>query len=211
MDIDRRKINAYCEAHSTPPIPVLQELERETHLKTLSPQMISGPVQGKLLYFLSSLLQAKSILEIGTFTGYAAISLASGMHPEGRLHTIEVNTELETIIRKYIDKAGLQKQIQLHMGDAKEIIPTIEGNFDMILIDAGKKDNAYYYDQLIDRLSPGGLLIADNVLWDGKVARGETDKVTLMIDAFNKKIQSDDRVENLILPIRDGIIIVRKL
>jgi len=212
MEVNSRKINAYCVAHSClPDSNLLNELERETYLTTLSPQMISGPIQGQLLYFLSSMLKAKSILEIGTFTGYAAICLARGMDEDGVLHTIEVNEELEQLIRKYIRKADLESQIQLYMGDAKAVIPTIEGDFDIILIDAAKKDNTYYYDLLIDRLKPGGFLIADNVLWDGKVARGENDKVTKMIDAFNKKIQADIRVENLILPIRDGIILVRKL
>ncbi len=211
MEIKQRKLNAYTEAHSSPPDSVLLELERETNFKALSPQMISGPIQGQLLYFLSSMLQPKSILEVGTFTGYATICLARGLAKGGSMHTIEVNEELESIIRKYIAKAGLTEQIQLHMGDARKIIPSIDGDFDLILIDAAKKDNAAYFDILIDRLRPGGLMIADNVLWDGKVTQVEKDKKTKMIDDFNKKIQADDRVENLILPIRDGILVIRKL
>jgi len=210
MEINQRKLNAYTEAHSSPPDPILLELERETNFKALSPQMISGPTQGKLLHLLSRLLQPSSILEVGTFTGYATICLARGLVAGGILHTIEVNEELESIIRKYIDKAGLTEQVQLHMGDALNIIPTIKGDFDLILIDAAKKDNANYFDILIDRLRPGGLMIADNVLWDGKVTNVEKDKTTQMIDDFNKKIQADDRVENLILPIRDGILVMRK-
>lgn len=210
MEIKQRRLNAYTEAHSSPPDSILLELERETNLKALSPQMISGPIQGKLLYFLSSMIQPTSILEVGTFTGYATICLARGLAEGGFMHTIEVNEELESIIRKYIDKAGLTKQVQLHMGDARKIIPTIEGDFDLILIDAAKKDNAAYFDILIERLRPGGLMIADNVLWDGKVTRLEKDKTTQIIDDFNKKVQADDRVENLILPIRDGILVMRK-
>ncbi len=211
MEIKQRKLNAYTEAHSTPPDSVLLELERETNFKALSPQMISGPIQGQLLYFLSSMLQPKSILEVGTFTGYATICLARGLAKDGFMHTIEVNDELESLIRKYIAKAELTDKVKLHMGDAQKIIPTIEGDFDLILIDAAKKDNATYFDTLIDRLRPGGLMIADNVLWDGKITRVEKDRTTKMIDDFNKKIQVDDRVENLILPIRDGILIMRKL
>ncbi len=211
MEIKQRKLNAYTEAHSTPPDSVLLELERETNFKALSPQMISGPIQGQLLYFLSSMLQPKSILEVGTFTGYATICLARGLAKDGFMHTIEVNDELESLIRKYIAKAELTDKVKLHMGDAQKIIPTIEGDFDLILIDAAKKDNATYFDTLIDRLRPGGLMIADNVLWDGKITRVEKDRTTKMIDDFNKKIQADDRVENLILPIRDGILIMRKL
>jgi len=211
MEIKQRRLNAYTEAHSSPPDSILLELERETNLKALSPQMISGPIQGKLLYFLSSMMRPTSILEVGTFTGYATICLARGLAESGLMHTIEVNEELESIIRKYIDKADLKEKVQLHMGDARKIIPTIDGDFDLILIDAAKKDNAAYFDILIERLRPGGLMIADNVLWDGKVTQVEKDKTTQMIDDFNKKIQADDRVENLILPIRDGILVMRKL
>jgi len=210
MEIKQRRFYAYTEAHSSPPDSVLLELERETNLKALSPQMISGPIQGKLLYFLSSMMQPTSILEVGTFTGYATICLARGLAKGGFMHTIEVNEELESIIRKYIDKAGLTEQVVLHMGDAREIIPTIDGNFDLILIDAAKKDNSVYFDILIERLRPGGLMIADNVLWDGKVAQKEKDKTTQIIDNFNKKVHADERVENLILPIRDGILVMRK-
>jgi len=201
---------SYCEAHSSPPDPVLYELERETNLKTLAPQMASGPLQGQFLTLLSQLLRPETILEIGTFTGYAAICLAKGLAPGGKLHTIEVNEELEYISRKYFEKAGLSDKIIPHTGDAKQIIPTLPGTFDLVFIDAGKLDYAHFYDLVFDRVRPGGLLLADNVLWSGKVIQGETDKHTLQLDAFNKKIRDDDRVDNLLLPIRDGMMIVRK-
>ena len=206
----QKKLHQYCEAHSTPADQVLYELERETYQKTLSPQMMCGAFQGQLLYMLSQMIQAKSILEVGVFTGYASICMARGMAAGGKLHAIEVNRELEYLIRKYIQKANLESAIDLHIGDAKEIIPTLETTFDMVFIDAGKKDNDFYYELLIDKLRPGGLLLVDNVLWSGKVVKGETDADTLAIDAFNKKVTADDRVENVLLPIRDGLIIVRK-
>ena len=136
--------------------------------------------------------------------------MARGMASDGQLHAIEVNKELAYIIRKYIKKANLEAYIQLHIGDAKKIIPTLNTTFDMVFIDAGKKDNDFYYEMLIDRLRPGGILLVDNVLWSGKVVFGETDADTKVIDAFNKKVTADGRVENVMLPIRDGLIIVRK-
>ncbi|MFK7809638.1 MAG: O-methyltransferase [Saprospiraceae bacterium] len=210
MDIFQEQLYRYCEAHTSPADEVLYELERETHLKTLAPQMMCGPLQGQLLYMLSKMIQAKSILEIGVFTGYASICMARGMAPDGKLYAIEVNKELEYLIRKYIKKAELESSIDLLIGDAKKIIPTLETTFDMVFIDAGKKDNEYYYELIMDRLNPGGLLLVDNVLWRGKVVSGATDTDTKAIDAFNKMVVADDRVENVLLPVRDGLIVVRK-
>ncbi|MCB0549331.1 MAG: O-methyltransferase [Phaeodactylibacter sp.] len=208
------RINQYCEAHSTPPSPLLYQLERETHLKTLAPQMLSGPLQGQLLSLLSKIQRPKAILEIGTFTGYAALCLAQGLPEGGTLHTIEANPELEYLIRKYIALAGLQNKIHLHIGDALEVIPQLEGSFDLVFIDAGKQDYALYYDLVIDRVEPGGLIIADNVLWSGKVtspAEREGDADTRLIHQFNEKVQQDPRVENILLPLRDGLLIARKV
>lgn len=210
MNVTQQQVHQYCEAHSTSADQVLNDLERETHLKTLAPQMMCGALQGQLLYMLSSMIQAKSVLEVGAFTGYASICMARGMATGGKLHAIEVNKELEYIIRKYVKKAELESSIALHIGDAKKIIPTLETTFDMVFIDAGKKDNDFYYELLMDRLRPGGLLLVDNVLWSGKVVTGETDSDTKVIDAFNKKVTADERVENVLLPIRDGLIIIRK-
>jgi len=208
-----RSIYNYCEQHSSPPDPLLYELERETHLKTLAPQMLSGRLQGQLLQLISRLQQPRLALEIGTFTGYAAICLAQGLKEDGRLHTIEVNPELEYLIRKYLKKAGLEEKVLLHIGDAQKVIPTIAGNFDLVFLDAGKQHYAFYYDLVIDRLNPGGLILADNVLWSGKVTDPEQrarDADTRKLHEFNQKIQQDERVENLMLPLRDGLLIVRK-
>lgn len=206
-----QSLNIYAESHTSAPSELLYQLERETYLKTLAPQMLSGHLQGRLLSFLSRLLQPKAILEIGTFTGYAAICLAEGLAENGVLHTIEVNRELEYLIRKYIQKGDLEQKIQLHIGDAKAIIPTLPiRQFDLILIDAGKKDNAYFYELVLPLLRPHGLLLVDNVLWDGKVLDKPKDAMTQQIIDFNHRIQTDNRVENLMLPIRDGMFLLRK-
>ncbi|MBL7791031.1 MAG: O-methyltransferase [Saprospiraceae bacterium] len=204
------QVHAYCEAHSTPMPEVLYELERETHLKTLAPQMMSGRLQGRLLTMLAQVSQPRIALEIGAFTGYGAISIAMGL-PEGSvLHTIEANPELEYLLRKYIDKAGLTHKIVLHIGKAEEIIPTLPAMFDFVFIDAGKQQYAFFYDLVFDRITPGGLLLADNVLWSGKVVNSESDPDTRLIQAFNDKVQQDPRVDNILLPLRDGLMLARK-
>ena len=203
-------LHKYCELFTTLPSPVLEALERETHLKTLAPQMLSGRLQGGFLSLISKVLQPQSVLEIGTFTGYATICLAQGLRPGGVLQTIEGNPELEYIIRKYLQLAGLEDQVQLSIGDAKVIVPTLNGPFDLVFIDAGKADNSLYFDLVIDKIRSGGILIADNVLWSGKVLKTAKDTDTQNIQSFNQKVLEDDRVENTILPIRDGILIARK-
>ncbi len=210
MTKETDRITEYCEEHSSPQPPLLYELERETYLKTLAPQMISGHLQGRLLGLLSSLLQPKVILEIGSFTGYATLCLAEGLPEEGRLHTIEANEEMGPMIRRYIEKAGLENKVQLHIGKAQDVIPKLEGQFDLVFIDAGKLDYARHYDLIIDRVNPGGLILADNVLWNGKVVFPNKDKDAQTLDAFKKKIREDDRVETIILPLRDGLTIARK-
>jgi predicted O-methyltransferase YrrM len=205
------KITQYAENHTTTESEILQALRRETYLKTLKPQMLSGQIQGQLLAFFSQMLRPEAILEIGTFTGYAAICLAQGLVKNGIMHTIEVDEEKEAIIRTYLAKADLTEKVKLHIGDAATIIPTLTGVFDLVFIDAGKKHNALYYDMIFDRVRKGGFIITDNVLWKGKVAEETTDKRTILIDAFNKKMQNDERVENLLLPVRDGLMIVRKI
>lgn len=203
-------ISAYCENLSSPQSTLLYDLERETYLKTLAPQMMSGHLQGRLLSLLSRLRQPQAILEIGTFTGYATLCLAEGLAPGGQLHTIEANEELEYLIRKYIQRAGLEKQIHLHIGEASQVIPTIVGDFDLIFIDGGKLDYPKHYDLVIDRLRPGGLLLADNVLWSGKVVSHPNDPDAQALHAFNQKLQQDQRIEQLILPLRDGLTIAQK-
>ncbi len=207
----QKKINAYCEAHTTLPVPELYELERETHLRTLSPQMISGRVQGQLLTMLATLARPKLALEVGTFTGYASICIAKSLPDGGRLHTIEINPELAHISQKYFEKTGLANRISSHTGDAREIIPALNLRFDFVFLDAAKFDYQFYYEMLIERLNDGGLLIADNVLWDGKVVAKSNDADTLNMDAFNKMVNDDPRVENLVLPVRDGVLVARKL
>ncbi len=200
----------YCEAHTFPQSDILYQLERETHLKTLAPQMLSGHLQGRFLAMLSRIKQPKTILEVGTFTGYAALCMAEGLPEGGQLHTIEVNPELEFLIRKYIDKAGMQEKIHLHIGDAAKVIPTLDLSFDLAFMDAGKMDYPHHYELIVEKMNPGGILLADNVLWSGKVVQEEFDADTEGIRTFNKKVQEDERVENILLPIRDGIMMMIK-
>ncbi|TAK37212.1 MAG: O-methyltransferase [Saprospiraceae bacterium] len=206
-----KKLASFCEQFTTPPSGVLCQMERETHLKTLAPQMMCGPLQGQFLSLLSRLVQPRQILEIGTFTGYAAICLAQGLRPGGTLHTIEANPEYSHISRKYFEKTGMRDSIVLHEGDAKIIVPTLAGSFDIVYIDAGKNENALYYDLIFDRVERGGFIITDNVLWSGKVLSKATDRDTRDIGVFNQKVHDDERVENIMLPIRDGILLARKL
>lgn len=205
-----KAIHEYCTNHSSPPPATLYQLERETHLKTLAPQMLSGPLQGRFLAMLSRILNPQTILEVGTFTGYGAHCLAEGLAEHGTLHTIEGNPETVFIIRKHLEAAGLEKSVVLHQGDAKEIIPTIEGEFDLVFLDGNKREYDHYFDLLADRMRPGGLLLADNVLWSGKVVSGETDQDTQMLDAFNKRVLADERFTNLILPLRDGLLMAQR-
>lgn len=209
MQRSLRKLYQYCIQHSTAPSEVLYELDRETHLKTLAPQMMTGPLQGQLLRFISLWVKPKVALEIGTFTGYGAICIAEGLPEGGILHTIEPNRELEYIFRKYISKAGLEDRIHLHTGRAENIIPALDCRFDLAMIDGGKQDYSLHYDLVMEKMNPGGVILVDNVLWDGKVAQEKKDKDTLMIHQFNEKIQADPRVENLLLPLRDGLLIIR--
>lgn len=211
MDFKQKKINRYCEEHSSAPDEILYALERETHLKTLAPQMLTGHVQGLMLQFMAQMMRPKSILEIGTFTGYAALCMAKGLADDGKMHTIEINPERKSIIEKYITEAGLENIVIPYFGDAKNVIPTIEGSFDMVYIDAAKFDYQAYYDLVVDRMTSGGMIVVDNVLWGGKIVEGRTDKDTKILDAFNKMVKADTRVENVVLPIRDGITLIRRI
>jgi predicted O-methyltransferase YrrM len=202
----------YAAKHTTPELPILEKLNHETHLTHVAPQMLSGPVQGTLLRFISEMMKPQRILEIGTFTGYSAICLASGMPFSGVLHTIEVNPEQEEIIRRYIWESGMEKQIILHLGEAKTIIPQLSETWDLVFIDADKTNYLNYYNLVFDKVRPGGFILADNALWDGKVLNdpGKMDKDTLGIVEFNEFVQRDDRVDNLLLPFRDGLMMVQK-
>lgn len=203
-------IYSYCEDLSTPHSRLLADLYRESHLKTMQPRMVSGPVQGRLLSLISKLIRPKNILEIGTFTGYATLCLAEGLASDGRIITIEVNPELAFISDKYFELSDYSSQIVPMVGDAKEIILDLDDAFDLVFIDAKKQDYIAYYDLIIEKVNSGGLILADNVLWNGKVLQEKHDKTTASIHAFNQKMLADDRVENIIIPIRDGINAIRK-
>lgn len=205
------EINEYCQNLSTVFDPVLSEIERATFLRTLSPRMLSGQLQGSLLTMISKIKQPINILEIGTFTGYSAICLAHGLAPKGKLITIEYDAENAQIASEFISLSGHSEQIQLIVGDAKSIIPHLDIVFDLVFIDAEKEAYSMYFDLIIDKCSPGALILADNVLWSGKILDKKKDKKTALIDEFNKKILQDTRVENIILPIRDGINMIRKI
>ena len=191
---------------------LLNDLYRETYLKVLNPRMISGHYQGRILSLISKIISPKKILEIGTYTGYSAICLCEGMDEDGVLHTIDNNKELVEIQNKYFKKANLTNKIVQHSGDAKNIIPSIDEEFDIVFIDADKESYPEYYDLIINKVRSGGIIIADNILWSGKILEkvGKDDQATKSIIEFNNKIIEDDRVKNIILPIRDGLNIVRK-
>ncbi|MCW5925026.1 MAG: O-methyltransferase [Saprospiraceae bacterium] len=202
----------YCQNHTSPVNDILAELERETHLSTLSPQMLSGAYQGQLLRFFSLMIRPQRVLEIGTFTGYATLCMAEGLADDGLLHTIEINDELSPIIQKYLRKAGLEKRVQLHLGDAAHIIPRLDETFDLVFIDAGKLDYPIHYELALSKTRRGGFLLADNVLWDGKVAAGdEKDETSRVLRTFNNMVYADERVENILLPLRDGLMVMRKV
>ena len=191
---------------------LLKDLYRETYLKVLNPRMISGHYQGRILSLISKIVSPKKILEIGTYTGYSAICLCEGMDKDGVLHTIDNNKELVEIQNKYFKKANLKDKIVQHSGDAKNIIPSIDEEFDIVFIDADKESYPEYYDLIINKVRSGGIIIADNILWSGKILEKveKDDQATKSIIEFNNKIIEDDRVKNIILPIRDGLNIVRK-
>ena len=213
MEFLPEKIDQYANDLTTPDSELLQSLERETHLKVLSPRMLSGHLQGRVLSLISHLMRPNYILEIGTYTGYSAICLAEGLHPDGRLITIDRNDELETILSKYLLKSPKASQIDLRIGYAAEIIPTLPDGIDLVFIDADKPNYATYFDLVIDKMKPGGLILADNVLWSGKIVEEikPNYKSTKALHEFNLKVHHDSRVENVLIPIRDGILAIRKL
>jgi caffeoyl-CoA O-methyltransferase len=208
-----KAINKYAEDFTTPESPALAALNRETNLKIEMPVMLSGHLQGAVLQMLSHMIKPKNILEIGTYTGYSAICLAQGLQNEGHLHTIDINEELEDICFHYFCQAGVEERITRHIGPASEIIPLLKEQFDLVFIDADKVGYAHYYDLVFDKVPVGGYIIADNVLYDGEVVLPESEqsKNAKAIHAFNQKLRDDERIEQVLLPVRDGIMIVRKL
>ena len=211
MEFLPKKIDDYCEAHTTPDSDILHALVRDTHLKTLAPRMLSGHLQGRFLSLISKLMRPKRVLEIGTFTGYSALCFTEGLADDGLLYALEANDELAYLIEKYVEKSGFQAKIILKIGNALEIISTLDETFDLVFIDAGKRDYPAYYDLVIDKVRSGGLIMADNILWSGKVAEEKKDLDTQILDGFNKKILNDPRVENVLLPLRDGIMMAYKI
>ena len=207
-----KKLEHYILSCSEEEDEVLKELDRETNLHILNPRMLSGHLQGKILEMFSRMIRPDQILEIGTFTGYSAICLARGLKKGGRLHTIEIDDELESIARKYFIKAGLSDKIVEHIGPAVEIIPALNKTFDLVFMDADKLEYCSYFDLVFDKLRPGGFILADNVLWNGKVLETPPtkDSQTKGIIRFNEKIKNDSRVSQVILPIRDGLMLIRK-
>jgi caffeoyl-CoA O-methyltransferase len=212
MEFIDEKIENYALLHSQPESDILKKLNRETHAKVMMPRMLSGHMQGNVLSMLSKMLQPKQILEIGTYTGYSGICLAQGLQENGKLHTIDINDELEAMVRSFFEEAGLSDKVNYYLGNALSIIPTINETFDLVFIDADKKNYAAYYDLVFDKVRSGGYIIADNVLWSGKVLDDESkmDVDTKAIHDYNKKIHNDSRVEHMLLPVRDGLMIARK-
>ncbi len=213
MEFLSSELNAYVEAHTSPEPVLLSELNRETNAKVLMPRMLSGHLQGQVLTMLSRMIQPKQVLEIGTYTGYSAICLASGLQPGGCIQTIDINEELTSMVKHYIRAAGLIEKVKIHTGNALTIIPRLNEMFDLVFIDADKINYSNYYDLVFDKVKSGGFMIADNVLWSGKVLEKESDmdSDTKAIVDFNKKVHEDKRVHHVLLPVRDGLMVMRKL
>ena len=211
MEILPHDLQMYLEDHCDAEPAELQKINRDTYLKVLQPHMLSGHYQGRLLSMLSKMMQPKRILEIGTFTGYSTICLAEGLAEDGILHTIEVNRELEETLVQHFKSTNVDKKIKQYFGLAAQIIVEIEeNNFDLVFIDADKKNNLHYFQLIFDKVKSGGLIIIDNVLWKGKVYGNESDADTRSIRELNDQVAKDERVEKLILPVRDGIMLIRK-
>ncbi|MCH2235568.1 MAG: O-methyltransferase [Crocinitomicaceae bacterium] len=211
MEILDQTLLDYCEQHTSAESEALHTLNRKTHLEVLSPIMLSGHLQGRVLSFISKLIQPKFILELGTYTGYSALCMLEGLHPEGKLITIDNNEELEPIIEEFLKQDARANQVDFRIGNGLDIIPSLPNDIDLVFIDADKSNYSNYFDAVIDKVRMGGIILADNVLWKGKVVTGATDKTTKVLMEFNAKVQADPRVENVLLPIRDGIMAIRKI
>ena len=205
------ELENYAAQHTEDEPLLLRELNKRTHLNVLQPRMISGHFQGRFLSLLSKMVLPRTILEIGTYTGYATLCLAEGLHPEGVLHTIDIKEELTDLQREFFDRSGYGNQIVQHLGKAADIIPSLNTTFDLVFIDADKQNYAHYFDLVIEKMNRGGIILSDNVLWSGKVVEEvkHNDKHTQALMAYNQKIKDDPRVETVLLPIRDGITLSR--
>ena len=213
MDFSNKEIYNYIDNHSSDESDILYELRRETELKCLNPIMLSGKIQGNFLAIISKLIKPFNVLEIGTYTGYSTLCIAKGLSPAGMIHTIDKNEELLQIQNKYFEKSGLRNQIKQYSGDALAIIPKLKFDFDMVFLDADKENYVKYLELISPILKPGGVLLTDNVLWHGKILESpeNQDRVTRLIDNFNKKILEDKSLKTVMLPIRDGISLTLKL
>ena len=207
------KIFNYSLSKSTKEPKILNDLNRETHLKILNPRMLSGHYQGRILSLVSKIIKPKTVLEIGTYTGYSTICLSEGLGKNGSIHTIDYNEELLVIQNKYFKKAGISEKVKQYTGDATKIVKKLNLDFDLVFIDADKENYPLYFDSIIEKVKPGGVIIADNILWSGKILEKveEEDYATKSIIEFNDKVNNDDRVETIILPIRDGLSLIRKI
>ena len=212
MDFIPKDINSYCEKYTQREDEVLYQLHRETYQKILRPRMLSGHLQGQILTFFSKMIQPKHILEIGTYTGYSAICLARGLKEGGKLHTIDVNEELEDFSNSYFEKAGLKNDIVMHIGKAINVVPKLDVEWDLVFIDADKENYINYYNMVLPLVKKGGFIISDNVLWSGKVTQpiDAGDKETKILVELAELINADSRVENVLMPIRDGLLVARK-
>lgn len=212
MEFISEKIDAYVCAHTEDEPKLLYELNRETHINVLRPRMLSGHFQGRVLSMLSHMIRPKNVLEIGTYTGYSALCFAEGLAEGGKILTLDKNEELEDLVNSYIQKSEFSNAIECRIGDAMEIVPTLTDTYDMVFIDADKSNYINYYNLIFDKVSKGGYIILDNVLWSGKVTEPleEGDKDTQVLLELNQLIHNDNRVQEVLLPIRDGLMIARK-
>ena len=211
MELLPTEIEEYILAHTTEEPQLLAELNRETWANIMTPRMLSGHLQGRILSMFSKLVSPENILEIGTYTGYSALCLAEGLKTEGTLHTLDINEECTAVANRYFNKSDYRKNIQQHISKALDIIPTLNCKFQLVFIDADKENYENYFDAIINKMDIGGLIIADNVLWSGKVTETQKDEETTALDNYNKKIVASDRVETVLFPIRDGLMISRKV
>jgi predicted O-methyltransferase YrrM len=210
MNFISSKLQQYIDDHSMEESDLLKALDRETHQKVLQPRMLSGSYQGRLLALLAKIIEPKKILEVGTYTGYATLCMAEGLATGGSIDTIDYNEELSDIQCRYFDQSPYRSQIVQHLGEAKDVIKTLTGPYDLVFLDADKENYPHYFDLIIDKLEKGGVILSDNVLWSGKVLEKATDEATSALQEYNHKINTDTRVETIILPIRDGLTITRK-
>ena len=211
MEFLKDTISKYSEEHTAKEPELLSKLNKETWIKKINPRMLSGHMQGRILSMLSKMINPKNIIEIGTYTGYSALCLAEGIKDNGTIHTIDINEEHISLAKEYFDKSVYKKNIKQYIGDALEVIPKINQRFQLAFIDADKENYLNYFNLIISKIDVGGYIITDNVLWSGKVLNKEKDEETKAIDRYNKEISADKRIDSILLPVRDGLMISRKI